>query len=478
MFFGRSTNQRQDSSTFSRSFTNTFKFKLSLPFFSSKSQCLQSMSLQPPPSPRRMEDIGRPRQLRRHKNTPDQRPPAHFVQRLPVEILALVFIHGSEDDAYFPVIVSHVCKAWRKIAMRTPALWRRITLSPKERMWKERIRRAKACSLDIQLLPTKAHTRSEPRHADLDPYSIQWHMHLVLPHIARWRSLEIVFPEYGPYLWKAALSRCCATRGVPAPLLEDLRLVYRANDDPEEYTLFSGSSPNLRSATVNGIRLKWLPSLFANLTFLDYTHHGFTAGHQAVQDVIEILAVSTSLSELRLTFPRKPLASLPSRNEPVKTRVSLPKLQSLHLRVEGKDIPFELAQIATLLSTPSLTSLRLVDLSRSYHSFASLKSFFYIYALPPSLRSVRIECGWYDPRMITPIVQSHSRVRQIIVKRPHSAEQVLNLRPPPTQSRTKKVSADSTTTCSSLPRNEGSTTGVSDRQFQIQRLNVQYFKAR
>ncbi|KAG2010079.1 hypothetical protein CC2G_012927 [Coprinopsis cinerea AmutBmut pab1-1] len=435
-----------------------------------------------PPSPRRPEDISRPRQLGRYRHHPEHRLPAHFIQRLPVEILALIFIQGAQDDVYFPVTVSHVCRAWRRIALRTPALWRRITLGPQERMWKERIKRARACSLDVQLLPTKSRSRSEPRHADLDPYSIQWHMHMVIPHIARWRSLEIVFPEHGPYLWKASLSRCCATRNAQAPLLEDIQLSYRANDDPEAFTLFSGSAPKLRSATLDGIRLNWLPSLYSNLTFLDYTHHGFTAGHQAVQDVINMLTVSSQLRELRLTFPRKPVVCLPCRDDPVKTRVVLPKLKCLHLRVEGKDIPFELAQIATLLVTPSLTSLRLVDLNRSYNSFASLKSFFYIYALPPSLRSVRIECGWYDPRMITPIVQSHARIRQIIIKRPHSAEQVLNLKPSPTPPRSRKGSSPSApqweNTTSSLSAASATRSNHHNRHFQIQRLDVQYLKAR
>ncbi|RXW24464.1 hypothetical protein EST38_g1379 [Candolleomyces aberdarensis] len=428
-----------------------------------------------PPSPRRIEDIGRPRQLRRVRLHPGYNAQLHFIHRLPVEILALIFLAGTEDDLFFPITVSHVCRAWRQVALRTPPLWRRITLSPKERMWKERIRRAGACSLDVQLLPVKSRSRGEPLQADLDPYSIQWHMHMVLPYINRWRSLEIVFPEFAPYLWKAALSRVCAPARAQAPLLEELRLIYRGNDDTELFTLFSGSSPKLRSATLNGIRLNWLPSLFANLTYLDYTHHGFTAGHQAVHDVAQMLRVSSQLVEFKLTFPRKPVVCLPCRQEPVRTQVVLPHLKALHLRVEGKDIPFELARIATLLVTPSLNSIRLVDLGRSYHSFASLKSFFYIYALPPSLSHVRIEHGWYDPRMVTPIAQSHSKVRQIVIKRPHSPEQVITLRPTP---RSRKASQPAPINWSnSAGYVRGGATGRSsskDTHFRIQRLDVQY----
>lgn len=470
MFFHQHSNDRPSSKFSSRSFVKTFKHKLFSAFLRGKPQCPQPPTAHAhAASPFKLEAIGRPRQLRGHRNNAEQRPTAHFTQRLPVEILALIFVLGAEDDMFFPVTVSHVCQAWRRIALRTPSLWRRVTLSPKERMWKERIRRAKACSLDVELLPTKARGRIDSREAVQDPYSIQWYMHMVLPHIGRWRSLEIAFPEYGPHLWKAALSRCCASRDAQAPMLEELWLSYRANDDPHAFTLFSASAPKLHSATLAGIRLNWLPSLFGNLTFLDYTHHGFTSGNQAVQDIVEMLQVSTQLVELRLTFPRKQAVCLPSRKEPVKTQVRLMGLKTLHLRVEGKDIPFELAQLSSLLATPSLTSLHLVDLGRSHHSFSSLKSFFYAYALPPSLRSLRIECGWYDPRMITPITQSHARVRQIVVKRPHLPEQVLHVRPTTPKSKTPP-SGFSRLAQPIAPRQD-------TRSLRIQQLDVQYRKS-
>jgi hypothetical protein len=143
--------------------------------------------------------------------------------------------------------------------------------------------------------------------------------------------------------------------------------------------------------------------------------------------------------------------------------------------VEGKDIPFELARIATLLITPSLNTLRLVDLGRSYHSFASLKMFFYIYALPPSLSHVRIEHGWYDPRMVTPIAQSHSKVRQIVIKRPHSPEQVITLRPSPRPRKASQPAPINWSTSGGYVR--GGATGRTssrDTHFRIQRLDVQY----
>lgn len=444
MFFSSRRAYEPEAEGPRRSLINRLKVKLTTPFCSSNLSHTyrQEPGLSAPSLS--AEVISRPRQLRRQRYCQEEanfrgrhlvHQLPHPISRLPVELLSHIFIVGSQDSAYLPVTVSHVCQQWRRIALNTPTLWRRITLSPKERMWKERIRRSKACTLDVQLLPSpsklpKSLTRSSRKLdkpvIDLDPYSIQWHMHMVIPYIARWRSLEVAFPSYAPCLWKAALSRICSRRGAQAPQLEDLHLTYRQNDDPEAFTLFSGSAPKLRRITLIGIRLNWLPSLFANLVSLNYTHHGFTVGYQAVQDVVDILSVSSALVELSLAFPRKADPRLPARSKPVHTRVLLDRLQHLTFRVEGSDIPYELAMLSALLLTPSLTKLSMVDALHCYTSFSSLKQFFYGYALPRSLEHVELEWGWYDSRMIQPLTQGCRNIKDIVVKR-RGGEQFLHV---------------------------------------------------
>jgi len=290
-------------------------------------------------------------------------------------------------------------------------------------MWRERIRRAQACSLDIQLLPYRR-TRAGIHHSqNFNPYTVNWYMHIVLPYIRQWRSLDVQFTEYAPYLWKAALTGCAS----PAPRLQDLSLVHRFNDDVQEFLLFAAYTPRLRRLTVDGIRLTWMPSLFGNLTFLDYTHHGFTGGHQAVHDIISILSISSRLMDLHILFPRGKVPLLPSRRDSVTKRVTLPFLTQLQLKVDGSDIPFELAHLVTLILAPSLSSLRLIDLNSSYHSFPSLKSFFYVYALPRTLRFVFVGHGWYDPKMIRAMTHFLPQLSRIHVKRSRTPDQVLNL---------------------------------------------------
>ncbi|KAG6813580.1 hypothetical protein H0H92_009624 [Tricholoma furcatifolium] len=404
--------------TLTRSLATVFKSKI---FLSKKNETCSPYADAPIAS---KYEISRPRQLRRSQIPPFKH--AHFIHDLPSELLALVFILGAEDDAMFPVRVSHVCRKWREIALHSPSLWRRIMLSPDIDMWKERISRAGACTLDIQLLPWRP--TPERRLHYVDALAVQLCFLPVTSFVRRWRSLEIAFADYSPYLWNAALSGCCSrSRRAQAPALQDLTLIYRANDDAKEFCLFAGYAPRLRSVTLDGIKLTWLPSLFKNLTFLDYSHHGFSVGHQAVHDVIAMLEVSSRLVELRLTFPPK-RRSVPSiRSQPVDRRVLLLSLQQLHLRVEGSDILYELACVMTLVLTPSLASLCLIDAGHRRLSFPNLKSFFYVYAIPPSLRSLRVEHGWYNYRMVSPIVSSLPQLRQLVIRRPHMPDQVLNL---------------------------------------------------
>jgi len=368
----RSSSSRWPVLDFSRSLVHFFKSRLSCTFSFAFGSQLPPEPLNRSIAPLTKPGISYPLPLQRRTARTYNVYRIHFIQRLPVEIISLIFVIGAEQDIFFPVTVSHVCSTWRQIALHTPALWRRITLSPEEDMWRERIYRARACTLDIQLLPYQTTPSGVRRPQDLNPYNVYWYMQVALPHIRQWRSLDICFAEYSPHLSKAALHGCT----VPAPSLKELSLVYRRNDDTKEFLLFAAYSPRLRRLTVDGIRLVWMPSLFGNLTFLDYTHHAFTSGHQAVHDVLSILTVTTRLREFRVLFPRRRTIRLPAGNDTVNKRVSLPHLRQLLLRVDGSDIPFELAHLVSLISSPFLSSLRLVDLRHSPHSFPSLKSFF------------------------------------------------------------------------------------------------------
>ncbi|KAI0647698.1 hypothetical protein C8Q79DRAFT_1008110 [Trametes meyenii] len=326
---------------------------------------------------------------------------AHRIMQLPTEVLAHIFILGAEGDIMFPIVVSHVCRAWRYIALHTPSLWRRVVLDTRLAMWGQRIHRAKAVPLDIQLAPHMA-------MAHLAYYNyVQLCMHAVLPYIHRWRSLEVRFVGYAPFLWNAALSGCCGhSSSIEALALRDLILVYPENDDTKEYLLFNGYAPRLRRATIQGIRLAWAPSLFQSLTYLDYTHHGFTHGAQAAAEVLYILQVSAALEELRLVFPwRGDTASRYALSASFSKAVHLPRLRKLALHIDGPDVPPALTYTLPHLSLPSLRSLYLVSHPPPRRvqfdtAFPRLRAV--IKALPrlPALGHLHVAYGWLDDRFV------------------------------------------------------------------------------
>ncbi|KAJ3922395.1 hypothetical protein F5877DRAFT_75290 [Lentinula edodes] len=299
-----------------------------------------------------------------HRSSATSYTSTHSIRNLPPELLAYIFVLGCEDDPMLPLSVSHHVGG---------------DDVPCEGL------------LDIEFKP-------QNHRGPLAFYEVQRYMHLVMPHITRWRSLSIVFSEYQPYLWNSALSECCTKSSyTQVPGLEELCLVYRHNDDTKEFCLFSGFAPKLRRVTLDGIRLTWLPSLFQNLTYLDYTHHGKSNGYHAIQEIGNVLRVSSRLIELRVLFPNQGHVTRPQN-----TRTSLPFgslylpwLRALHLRVETKQIPEELVLLASIFSTPRLSELLLIDTVGQRLAFRHIDAFWSAYTIPFSLRTLHLQNGWY-----------------------------------------------------------------------------------
>jgi hypothetical protein len=178
--------------------------------------------------------------------------------------------------------------------------------------------------------------------------------------------------------------------------LEELTLVYPKNDDTKEFLLFGGTAPRLKRFTLVGLRVDWSSSLFQNLTYLDYSHHGFTRGYEAVGEILTMLQVSGQLQELKLSFLP------PSRREdyvyPVPD-LTLPYLQHLHIAVRN-DVPMEISILMGCLYMPALRYLHLQDVSRSKHAFPSLKPFSKSLKRPQSLIILDLEYGWWEKRFV------------------------------------------------------------------------------
>jgi hypothetical protein len=178
--------------------------------------------------------------------------------------------------------------------------------------------------------------------------------------------------------------------------------------------------PSLKKLVIDGPRMALFPDMLSNLTFLDYTHHRFSTGSEAIHEILSLLSLCPKLVSLRLLFPHQftNLTSVYHKPHRPNSRVSLPSLNQLLLALDpsSPDIPYELALLLTHLSTPVLQTIKFMDSSRRQVPFPNLKSFFWIYAIPRSLRFIHIEGGWFDSGMVDPIVQSLPRLRKVIVR--------------------------------------------------------------
>lgn len=246
----------------------------------------------------------------------------------------------------------------------------------------------------------------------------------VMPYISRWRSLDIRFEGYAPFLWTAALSACCIRSvAMHADALRELVLVFPNNDDPRRFTLFNCIAPRLRKITLYGIRLTWTPSVFRNLSSLDYTHHAFSMGREAALEVLLMLQVSSRLETLRLAFPASEgMEDLSSASESeemgtvtgrmdgrASRRVRLSHVSLLELAVvgTGSDVPSSLVHLLYHLSLPSLSALQFSHSPSSLSGHLSrTRPLLSVLAPFPSLTYLRLSQRWLSPRFVRTLVRS------------------------------------------------------------------------
>ncbi|KAG6903132.1 hypothetical protein C0995_004679 [Termitomyces sp. Mi166 len=252
----------------------------------------------------------------------------------------------EEEEMFLPfqVLVSHVCRHWREVAIETPELWTMLTFTEgapfeKSRIW---IQRAKGGPLDIEIDYTFSDDEddddddddNEPQpvesttalyghqhatnlnHIDCfhacahPPFSLsdfKQILDIIAPLVAQWRSL-VVSTSTWEYMHTllSRLSECPS-----APLLETLKLRDEGDSEDDEtfspaelkepFLIFNGNAPKLHDVTLWGVHLDWDRSL----TLLSDLHDLGLAYH--TEDVrpsfatfTQIIASSPNLRTLSL----------------------------------------------------------------------------------------------------------------------------------------------------------------------------------
>ncbi|KAL5501648.1 hypothetical protein ACEPAH_8908 [Sanghuangporus vaninii] len=326
---------------------------------------------------------------------------------LPAELLLRIFHLGVELCDEFPVVASQVCSHWRFLVLHSPRLWQVVRPDGRRNLCTKRIQRARGRPLHVEVaLPPITKVEAS---ALVDIHS---RMACILPAIRQWRSLSMRFDAYAPFLLNSALSGLCTGRPRLAscvPELESLALVYPANDDTKEFHLFGGNAPKLRHVTLHGVRLRWSPSLFENLVYFDYTHHGFSAGHGTVREVLAMLSVSKNLRTLHISLPDSHDADyFDEWLADAYASVELCLLQKLTVRIAvGCNPAKELNKLFSKLVMPSLSVLQL-DAPEDYTTFSrkAVKSVLLPFLGHPTIERLVVDKAWNHRRCIDAFARS------------------------------------------------------------------------
>ncbi|KAH7906243.1 hypothetical protein BJ138DRAFT_654227 [Hygrophoropsis aurantiaca] len=197
----------------------------------------------------------------------------------------------SSEDEYepkFQVLVSHVCKHWRTVALSTPALWTVINIGPIERSALERVQclveRSKGLPVSIRIDCEPPDDEDSEDDADSpgggDPKPISLNdlnalLDILVPHVQRWRTFELSVSSYE--LMFATLLKLSAPSVPAATHLECLQLYHHEEAETDifpspEYsaplTLFGGEAPRIQTLALWGVHVNWNQNWLAGGTQL------------------------------------------------------------------------------------------------------------------------------------------------------------------------------------------------------------------
>jgi hypothetical protein len=205
-----------------------------------------------------------------------------------------------EASPPFEVLISHVCQHWRTVALNTPSLWTKISVShldsaPFERV-KVLLERGKSLPIDIHIdcEPDDDEEGScdsgfEDSEFDQSPRSMSFSdldalMSLLVPHVSRWGSIEVAVSCYKHMF--VFLSAVSDPSIAGAPNLEALQLYHHEDaesltafahpDLVQHFKLFGGVAPRLKSVALWGVHVDWCQewlSSGSNLLDLELAYH-------------------------------------------------------------------------------------------------------------------------------------------------------------------------------------------------------------
>nr|GAT48355.1 predicted protein [Mycena chlorophos] len=213
------------------------------------------------------------------------------IHALPVELLSSIFVLGSEAQyathnkdspfllrpdedfslrsgctasADFQLLVSHVCRHWRQVALRMSCLWTRLHFrEPTHILRAEEFLQRVSPNHSLDILVDTVSPEEHIPGINLCREEMNTIFTLITPHVARWRSFHLkVRANECKLIARKALSTCG-----PAPRLETLQLYhfedYRTAHNlyiatyRDPVVIFNNVLPSLKNVSLIGVNLPW-----------------------------------------------------------------------------------------------------------------------------------------------------------------------------------------------------------------------------
>jgi hypothetical protein len=303
------------------------------------------------------------------------------IHSLPNELLSYIFLNAVRDydhpseSAYFPLVLSHTCSRWRKVALSTASLYTSIKLSLPDsssqldylQTW---LLRSKSYPLDMLLdFRDEAWDWDEDGHL-FTHHSAEHIISLILPHAKRWRHIEFFTDTWAPIhafldlsqhivdlpaLKSLALSRCNAYFARKGQCFQPTEL-------REALPLFGGAQlPSLRDLSLVGVHVDWRKSSLVNLLEIEFKFHAYDV-MPTLDQFAKILAASPRVQRLSIVGwgPRLDSIAVSSPLSPGSACViSLTKLKQLCFGFV--DVAYAVT-LLSLFNLPSLSELELEDI--------------------------------------------------------------------------------------------------------------------
>ncbi|KAI0324425.1 hypothetical protein GY45DRAFT_1331553 [Cubamyces sp. BRFM 1775] len=350
------------------------------------------------------------------------------IHSLPVELLTRIFQLGVDSDPIpdeqirgeptFEVLVSHVCRYWRQIALHTPHLWTTIHFRTRAHMSRGEVYLSRNGRLPIDIY---VDTCSE------DDYQLRKDLlfrgeflpvfDVVLPHIDRWRELHLIVADLECKTFARKVLSTCGT----APALQTLQLWHVQNwrtserlfnhIGPPPVVVFGGELPSLKHIILQGVNLPWSRSPFLrNLSSVEFALHSDNV-RMPFDLWRAMLDSSPNLTRLSLLFsgpraapspaspvfdgidwwgaePPPPEATIPpgTRLPPSVEPIHLPALRDVQLNNLESDY------VVALFRTLDIPNVRSLHLGLDFED-QDFTPFVHFLAAPPRYRGVKLPNG-------------------------------------------------------------------------------------